>query len=77
MDLMVIDSQPEIEYSTNGTMKKSKVIFEDPKNKGFPILPAIREYHPPFEKIDYEVICGAVFMNLNLNIISLLHEVKK
>lgn len=51
MDLMVVDSQPEIEYSTNGKLKKSKIVFEDPDNKGYPILPVIREYHPPFEKI--------------------------
>lgn len=53
-----------------------KVSFEDPKKPGYPILPAIREYYPPYEKIDYEVISGFVVMQLTLNHIELLHDEK-
>lgn len=74
MDLMVNDSKPEIEYSTDGVLKKSKIIFEDEKNKGYPILPPVREFHHPYEKVDYEVICGMVVMELTLNHIQLFHE---
>lgn len=34
----------------------------------------IREYHPPYEEIDYEVIMGMVVMNLTVNMIEVLHE---
>ena len=52
------------------------VNFEDPKKPGYPILPAIREYYPPYEKIDYEVIGGFVVMELTVNHIELLHDEK-
>lgn len=70
VDLMVLDSTPEIVFSTNGQMKKATIDFKDPKNPGYPYLPVVREFYPPFEPVDYEVICGAVFMNLTLNHLS-------
>jgi len=74
MSLCTHDSKPEIEYSSKGKYSKTNVSFEDPKNKGVPILPIIREYHPPYEKIDFEIIAGMVVMDLTLNHISLFHE---
>lgn len=48
--------------------------FEDSNNKGYPLQPVVREYHPPYEEIDFEVICGVVVMDLNINLIEILHE---
>jgi serine protease Do len=74
VSLVTVDSEVEIEWSHEGKMQKGKVTFEDKKNPGIPILPAIREYYPPFEKIDYEVISGIVVMDLTVNHITLMHE---
>lgn len=74
MGLVVHDSKPEIEFSRNGKLMKATLNFEDPNNKGYPILPVVREIYPPYEKIDYEVIAGLVVMDITMNHIALLHE---
>jgi len=74
ISLMVHDSKPEIEYSRNGEVRTTVINFEDPKKKGYPIMPIIREYYPPFEEIDYEVLAGMVVMSLTLNHIEAFHE---
>jgi hypothetical protein len=76
MTLMDQSSKPEIEWTHDGKLQKAVLNFEDPKRAGYPILPAIREYYPPYEKIDYEVLGGVVVMELTINHIALFHETK-
>lgn len=49
-------SKPEITFTHEGKEVKSTISFEDPDNKGMPILPKIREYHPPFERIGRSIM---------------------
>lgn len=74
MALQTAQSTVDIEYSRKGERKTATVSFEDPDNKGYPILPAVREWHPPYETPDFEVTCGLVLMELTTNHIELFHE---
>lgn len=76
VSLLTPESKPEVEYLSASDTKIHKVTLslEDPNNKGYPILPRVREYYPPYEKIDYEVIAGLVVMELTLNHITSFHE---
>jgi len=78
VSLLTPESKPEVEYLSASDNKTHTVTLslEDPNNKGYPILPRVREYYPPYEKIDYEVIAGLVVMELTLNHITSLHEVR-
>jgi hypothetical protein len=74
MALLVATSKVDIEYSREGVRHTATVTFEDPKQPGYPILPAVREWHPPYEMPDFEVIGGLVLMELTINHIELFHE---
>lgn len=76
VSLLTPESKPEIEFLSvaEGKIKKATLVLEDPHNKGYPILPPVREFYPPFEKIDHEVVGGVVVMDLTLNHVTLFHE---
>mmetsp|Transcript_409 Transcript_409/g.539 ORF Transcript_409/g.539 Transcript_409/m.539 type:complete len:332 (+) Transcript_409:813-1808(+) len=70
--LLTYRDTPSVQYSRKGESFTTTLHLEDPERKGRPHQPAVRHWYPSFEKIDYEVAFGLVFMNLTMNHIELL-----
>lgn len=56
-------------YNKNSNKNNNNVIYNKQKEsiKIEPYIPKIREIYPNFEKVDYFVLAGVIFMNLSYN----------
>lgn len=74
--LLTHRDRPLVTWSRRGQAHSAQLNLEDPAHPGSPLTPRVRNMYPAYERIDFEVLFGLVFMNLTLDHIEIFSAKK-